>query len=309
VFRMTLGKALATTSVVAALAVAPTKAAPIQDYLALGDSMAFGETDFTGNPSNGDRGYVSLYADYLAGKNGGGRPKGIKLGGDGEPSSTFFKGGPPNSSAAPAPGSPAPHLNVDYPSPAPTQNQLMLSAFSQEKAAGHVIGTVSVQLGANDLYAIANDPSFFSLTAAQQSARIAQTLASVQANDTALLSELKSMLPNAHVLMLGYHNPFNADPTSAIGRIADPAIKALNTLIAAEAKAFGATYVDTYSPFVGHELADTYIAGGNVHPTAAGYKLIAGQMEAVPEPASLLVMGAGFIGWLALGRRRRAARP
>ena len=63
------------------------------------------------------------------------------------------------------------------------------------------------------------------------------------------------MLPHANLLVLGYHNSFNADPTSPIGKLADPAIRALNALIAGEAKAFGDKYVDTYTPFLGLELA------------------------------------------------------
>ena len=55
-FRKTLGTAIAATLFVAAPL--PAQAMPIQDYVAIGDSMAFGETDFTRNPSNGDRGYV-----------------------------------------------------------------------------------------------------------------------------------------------------------------------------------------------------------------------------------------------------------
>ena len=65
--------------------------------------------------------------------------------------------------------------------------------------------------------------------------------------------------------------------------------------------------MDTYTPFVGHELAYTYIASGNVHPNSAGYQAIADQMAAVPEPSGFLVMGAAVLGWFALGRRRPAA--
>lgn len=48
-------------------------------YIALGDSITFGETDLQYIPSFGDRGYVGLYADYLASVNGGDRPTVINL--------------------------------------------------------------------------------------------------------------------------------------------------------------------------------------------------------------------------------------
>lgn len=284
----------------------PALASVIHDYVALGDSMAFGETNFTANPSDGDRGYVSLYATSLASSNGGVRPHVINLAADGETSSTFFNGSTQHDGS---PGNPASQWNLNYPSSAPTQNSLLLSTIASEKAAGHVISNVSVQLGANDLLGPVTSPSFLALTPAQQQAAIGQVLTGIQAHDTTLLTELKTLLPNASLVMLGYHNPFNADPTSAIGKIADPAVKALNALIAGEAAAFGARYVDTYTPFLGHELAYTYIASGNVHPNATGYAVIASQLETVPEPSTFLVVGAGLVGWLVLGRRLRSAGP
>jgi lysophospholipase L1-like esterase len=303
---MTRRHLLATTLVLAAGAFVPPRAAPaapISDYIALGDSMAFGETDFTKNPSYGDRGYVGLYADSLAAGNGGVRPHVINLGVDAETSGTFFNGGPPGDGTLS--GRPAPQLNLNYPTPAPTQNALLLSTIAGEKAAGHAITHVTVQLGANDLLAAVNAPGFFALAPAQQQAVVGQTLAGVQANDAALLTELKTHLPHAVIDLIGYHNPFNVDPTSPIGKLADPAIKALNSLIAAEAAAFHANYVDTYTPFLGHELAYTYIASGNVHPNAAGYAVVAAQIEAVPEPSTCLLFGAGAIGWLASARRMK----
>ena len=38
-----------------------------------------------------------------------------------------------------------------------------------------------------------------------------------------------------------------------------------------------------------------------------GYAVIAAQVEAVPEPSTFLVFGAGLAGWLVLGRRSRSA--
>jgi lysophospholipase L1-like esterase len=294
--------AAALTLVVGSLAVPRSaQAGPINDYLVLGDSMAFGETNFTNNPSNGDRGYVKPYADLLAAQNGGVRPNVINLGVDAETSTTFFNGGPAGDGTVS--GKPAPQLNLNYPNPSTSQNSLLLSTIAAEKAAGHTISSVSLQLGANDLFVAVNTPGFFSLTPAAQQAKIAQTLGTIQANDATLLTELKTQLPNTNLVLLGYHNPFNANPSSPLGMLADPAIKALNTLIAGEAAAFGTRYVDTYTPFLGHELAYTYIASGNVHPNAMGYAVIASQLSTVPEPSSILVMGAGLVGWIALARR------
>jgi lysophospholipase L1-like esterase len=282
----------------------PASAAVIHDYVALGDSMAFGETNFTANPSNGDRGYVSPYATSLASSNGGVRPNVVNLAADGETSSTFFNGSTQHDGS---PGNPAYPWNLNYANSSSSQNLQLFTTIANEAAAGHVISNVSVQLGANDLLSAVNSAGFLTMTPAQQQAAIGQVLTGIQTHDATLLTELKTLLPNAHVVMLGYDNPFNADPTSAIGKIADPAIKALNALIAGEASAFGARYVDTYTPFLGHELAYTYIASGNVHPNATGYAVIAAQIEAVPEPSTFLVVGAGLAGWLVLGRRLRDA--
>jgi hypothetical protein len=55
----------------------PACADSMNVYLALGDSIAFGVTDFT-PVSFGDQGYVSLYADFLASQNNGTRPHGSR---------------------------------------------------------------------------------------------------------------------------------------------------------------------------------------------------------------------------------------
>ena len=297
---LTVSAALLTASL-------PAQAAPIQDYFALGDSVAFGETDFTHNPSNGDRGYVKHYDQFLGTLNGGVNPKVVNLAVDGETTSTFFGGGGTGDGT---PGNPGYSLNTNYPAAATNQNALMLEKLSNRIAAGHVINTVSVQLGANDLFAVLNTPGFSALTPAQQQAQVFAALGTIQNNLTTLLSEVHSIAPHAHLVMNGYYDPYAAFPNSPVEKLSGVAIPALNSVISGEAAAFGGTYVDLSAAFAGHELALTLIGQGNVHPNKDGYQVIASQMDAaaVPEPSSLLVLGAGLSGWYALRRRRTLRR-
>ena len=147
-----------------------TEAAPLQTYIAIGDSLAFGETDFAHNPSYGDRGYVKPFADFLATQDHDRRPEVINLGVDAETSDTFFHGGPKGDGTLS--GNPALQLNLNYPESSTTQNSELLSTIAAEKAAGHNISTVSVNLGANDLFVTLHQPDFLNLTPDQQQARI-----------------------------------------------------------------------------------------------------------------------------------------
>jgi lysophospholipase L1-like esterase len=280
-------------------------------YLALGDSVAFGETNFTQNPSNGDRGYVSLYANSLASQNGGVRPNVVNLGVDGETTTSFNLG---QGRVAPAPGftdASLLALNTNYGAGTTNQFSQILNVIGHQQALGNTIGTVSLSLGSNDLFALAQSPGFATMTPSQQQVALSQTLAAVGRNDANLLSEIHALLPTAQLLVLGTYNPFPAASGSPFAAFAGPAIQGLNSVIQAEAISHGAKYIDTASAFVGHEAAYTYITAppvgsNNVHPNADGYAAIAGQMQAVPEPTVLALLGTVAFGLLA--RRRLRAR-
>jgi lysophospholipase L1-like esterase len=278
-------------------------------YLSLGDSVAFGETNFTNNPSNGDRGYVSAYANYLAFNNGGVRPQVVNLAVDGETSSSFSTGVGRVGPTANYTDSQLAALNTNYGTGAnqPTQQSLMLGTIAAEKAAGNTISNVTVSLGANDLFALATKPGFLTESAAAQQADLTKALGTFQQNYTGLLTQLKQLAPDAHISLLGSYNPFPGAPSSPFAQVAGPAIQALNQVIAGEAKAFGVDYVDTASAIAGHETAYTYITSGNVHPNAAGYAWIAGQVEAVPEPSTVAIYAVGGLVLVGLRRRMRAA--
>ena len=85
---------------------APAMAGPIETYLALGDSIAFGQTNII-PVSLGDQGYVTLYADFLAKQNAGVRPNVVNLAFPGETSTSFFTGVSPWSTSPGRPKSAA----------------------------------------------------------------------------------------------------------------------------------------------------------------------------------------------------------
>jgi lysophospholipase L1-like esterase len=141
---------------------------------------------------------------------------------------------------------------------------------------------------------------------------LVQTITTSLTNYAAVLTELKTVAPEAHVFLPGYYNPFPAaiDPTDHA--FYDMVLGAFNPGLQGLAGSFGATYVDLYKPFVGRELALTNIATGDFHPNQAGYDVIGSAFiaAAVPEPSSLTSLGLAVIstGLACLARKRYRAR-
>ena len=188
---------------VAGLALAaslPATATSTQSYLALGDSIAFGETNVI-PVSLGDQGYVKPYANFLASQNGGVRPNVINLAYPGETSSSFF--------TAISPAGSAPHtildsFNLNYQAnPHQSQNSLMLSTIAEEVSAGHTITHVSFSLGRNDLVVFEGQHSdFVTLSRTQQQQLIATFFAGLAANYVTALGEIRAALPGTQILLL-----------------------------------------------------------------------------------------------------------
>ena len=279
---------------VTATLVAAAPAGEIKTYLALGDSLTYGYTTPAETPiSYGDRGYVSLYADWLATRNGGVRPNLINLAVPGETSTGFLGGGMPGTA-----------YNLNY-SATESQFSLLRSRISAEQAAGHVIDKVSITLGYNDLAELASSPAFLQADIFTQQQLFQDALGAIRANYMTVLNELSATVPNAEVLMLGYYNPIAALPSHPFYALSFFVTGSLNDRIAGLAEVYGARYVDLGSAFSGHEGEWTYILappeGTNIHPNAAGYAQIAAQL--IPEPSSVAMLLAAVPVFL--GRRRR----
>jgi lysophospholipase L1-like esterase len=283
------------------------------NYLALGDSYAFGYQNLTATPpiglgggSNGDQGYVSLFANFLATRDGGARPNVINLARVGETSASFTNNplSPITSPLGPV------NFNTNY---VPVSFNASQASLLNTTLAGLPTAPryVTIQLGGNDvLGAVFSDPT--SLPAA---------LASLQTNYGLILASVRARLPGAEIYVLGYGNPFPGLPANSPYNtlqgqtVAAAATVQGNALISALAGGIGAKYVDLSTVFTGQEAQLTNIQQlevtglPNYHPNAQGYQAIAGRLAvaAAPEPGAL-ALALPILAVLGVIKRRRHGR-
>jgi lysophospholipase L1-like esterase len=287
------------------LGAGPAIAGPINTYIALGDSVAFGQTNVLPT-SYGDQGYVKPFADWLGEHQGGVRPQVINLAIPGEVTTSFFTGVPPAGWTRNV------DANLNYAQHRVSQDDLFLSTVAAEQAAGHRIRYVTFALGANDLFALTSDPNFFKRPDAQWEKDLNQMLVTMRANYIKTLTQIRKVLPDATLLLLDYYNPFAAlGSDSPANRLVQNFVDAHHLFLTEDAPSFGARVVSIGAPFVGHEGDYTYIFSGNVHPNDHGYQVIADQLIAAvdsPEPGTLTLLALGAVGLAGYGWQRRS-RP
>lgn len=152
------------------------------------------------------------------------------------------------------------HLNYGN-STAASQSVLFASAAAQQRALGNTIQAVTVTLGFNELAALAPMQATTAAAVAQPPA----ALDAYQANYAGVLDQVRGLAPEADPYLLGYYNPFPADPASPAAPIFNTGGTQPNGVIQGLAAQFGATCVDTATPFLGNEARLTcqaHLPGG-----------------------------------------------
>ena len=165
----------------------------------LGDSITFGETDLLYRSSLGDRGYVSLFADAPAARNGGVRPEVVNLAIDGETAASFTSDVGRTAPVVGRTDVPLALENLHYSAAdLVSQGSLFASTVASEILRGNTVGEVTITLGFNELGAFASLPPAAALTA------IPQTLQMYQNKYSAVFTPVRSLLPNTNLFLLGY---------------------------------------------------------------------------------------------------------
>jgi lysophospholipase L1-like esterase len=285
-----------------ALVLAPAAGAfgPGNTYLALGDSLAYGyhqaqfqnelkEKGFV-NPANFNDGYVDDFGRALKLFN----PK-LKIVNDGcpgETTETFIKGsGVGGAYCAGGPtGTPFPKAFLHHAYPG-TQLE---DALAVAKESG--TGTITLDLGANDILQFLGHTCGFPVTFSCSDAEVEAEIGHVVANIGGILAQLRAAAPKAKIVFVSQYNPY---PTvlSPEGR-GDATVEALNAAIKSVAAGFGVKFANTArvinfsGTHGGPEVGDiptvcaltAMCPGGtfnpaspeaDIHPTKAGYAAMA----------------------------------
>jgi lysophospholipase L1-like esterase len=224
-------------------------AAPLPEfYMALGDGLTAG---YQGDSSIAwSHGWAFQLRDLLAKT----MPTVlVDLGHTGECTGTFIKGGK-------AKGCPK---STDSPSQLAEATAFLADHYG-------VVRLITVQVGADDLYG--SLPAFMSSTPAQQQALLTKLMPTMAHNWGVIFATLRKACPSCQIVALNQFNPY---PSGAIKVDLTQLFQTYTQLLQQAATPAIVTVADIATPFVGHELAYTWMSKGRPDPTTAGFTAIA----------------------------------
>lgn len=258
---------------------------PQQNYLALGDSLAFGYQGAkfaaevatnTYSAASFNTGYDADFAAMIQPLAPPGRPfQETNYGCPGETTSSMVSGGCLFSAHY--------ALHNSYP---PGDSQLE-AAVSFLRAHPHSVNPITLDIGANDILNLISTCSF-SLTCIE--AGIAGVTATMAANLNEILGTLRTAAPGAEIIVMNVPDPFEfVFPLSlqlfaGYNQVLDAVVAAHNVRLVDAFAVLEALYPYQLTTFCS---LDAFCADGDIHPTDLGYSVLASYFFAASGYASL----------------------
>lgn len=219
-------------------------------YMALGDSLSVGEQPEDPTVSR-SHGWVYGFRDRLDGIH---HVEVLNLAIGGECSDTFVAGGR---------NADCPTMKVDAPSQ-------LAEAVAMLKAYPGMVDPITVEVGGDNLNG--NKRLFFGSTDAVRKGILGKIFPQLAHDWAVTFGTLRAACPTCTILALNQYSPFPAGSQKVDVR---PVLTVYSGLLTKVATASGVKVVDIAAPFVGKELAYTWIAKGDIHATSVGYATMA----------------------------------
>ena len=170
-----------------------------------------------------------------------------------------------------------------------------IQARASDDTAGNEVQIISLDIGGNDLLALADSESPCVQNAGSQACqdKLTSTLRGLQDNLVSALRQLREAAPHAEIYVLNLYNPYSGT-TGDRALVASVGVQEVNGVIDAVASDpdFGAKLVSVFELFQGR--AAEWIASDGIHPNNNGYRVMAEallasiQGRAASLPADLL---------------------
>ena len=126
--------------------------------------------------------------------------------------------------------------------------------------------------GPDQLQGIVSDPALRDeMMSYLTPSRISSAIFTYGLNLSAIAKTLRVSNPDAEIIFLAQYDPFGVEEFDYMASLSSTAIGMLNSTMKAQVEAGGCSYLDIYTPFVGHAAEWTYINDFAIHPNEVGH--------------------------------------